>query len=40
VTVRDRDSLDQQRLPIEGLAAELVARLAREWRSPKLSAER
>jgi glycyl-tRNA synthetase len=36
VTVRDRDSLAQERLPIEGLADELAARLAAPWRSPKL----
>ncbi|MGI8597248.1 MAG: glycine--tRNA ligase [Thermoleophilaceae bacterium] len=36
VTLRDRDSLTQERLPIAGLADELVRRLAAEWRSPKL----
>jgi glycyl-tRNA synthetase len=35
VTLRDRDTLEQERLPIDGLADELAARLAREWRSPK-----
>ena len=36
VTVRDRDSLEQQRLPIEGLPQVLAARLNEEWASPKL----
>ncbi|MEX0993311.1 MAG: glycine--tRNA ligase [Solirubrobacterales bacterium] len=36
VTLRDRDSLEQSRLPIAGLADELVGRLAKPWRSPKL----
>ncbi|MET0558043.1 MAG: glycine--tRNA ligase [Solirubrobacterales bacterium] len=36
VTLRDRDSLEQTRVPIEGLGDELVARLAAPWRSPKL----
>jgi glycyl-tRNA synthetase len=36
VTLRDRDSLTQERLPIAGLADELVRRLAADWRSPKL----
>jgi glycyl-tRNA synthetase len=36
VTLRDRDSLDQIRVSIEGLADELVGRLAADWRSPKL----
>ena len=36
VTVRDRDSLDQQRVPIAQLAAELEARLRAPWTSPKL----
>jgi glycyl-tRNA synthetase len=37
VTLRDRDSLEQSRLPIEGLGAEMERRLAAEWRSPKLT---
>jgi glycyl-tRNA synthetase len=37
VTLRDRDSLEQTRVPIEGLADELAARLAQPWRSPKLA---
>ena len=36
VTLRDRDSLEQVRVPIEGLGDELAARLERPWRSPKL----
>jgi glycyl-tRNA synthetase len=38
VTVRDRDSLDQQRVAIEVLADELEARLRAPWRSPKQTA--
>ncbi|MEA2450708.1 MAG: glycyl-tRNA synthetase, partial [Thermoleophilaceae bacterium] len=38
VTLRDRDSLDQSRIAIAELAAELERRLAAPWRSPKLSA--
>ena len=38
VTLRDRDSLEQVRVPIEGLGDELVKRLAAPWRSPKLGA--
>jgi glycyl-tRNA synthetase len=37
VTLRDRDSLEQVRVPIEGLAEELAGRLERPWQSPKLS---
>ena len=36
VTLRDRDSLEQTRVPIEGLADDLANRLAQPWRSPKL----
>src|SRR5690349_1935437 len=36
VTLRDRDSLEQTRVPIEGLADDLAARLAQPWQSPKL----
>ena len=35
VTLRDRDTLQQERVAIEGLADDLAARLARDWRSPK-----
>jgi glycyl-tRNA synthetase len=38
VTLRDRDSLDQSRVPIEGLGDELVHRLNQPWRTPKLGA--
>jgi glycyl-tRNA synthetase len=36
VTVRDRDSLAQERIAIDALAGELEARLRARWRSPKL----
>jgi glycyl-tRNA synthetase len=36
VTLRDRDSLEQVRVPIEGLGDELVRRLEAPWKSPKL----
>jgi glycyl-tRNA synthetase len=36
VTVRDRDTLAQERLPIDGLAEELERRLRAAWRSPKV----
>jgi glycyl-tRNA synthetase len=36
VTVRDRDSLQQERIAIDELAGHLVAKLATPWRSPKL----
>ena len=35
VTLRDRDSLEQERVPAEGLADRLAAKLAEPWRSPK-----
>ncbi len=35
VTLRDRDSLAQERVPIEGLAERLLAKLDEEWTSPK-----
>src|SRR6188472_873808 len=37
VTLRDRDSLEQTRIPVAGLADDLAARLSQPWRSPKLS---
>jgi glycyl-tRNA synthetase len=37
VTVRDRDSLEQVRRPIEGLDTELLSRLEQPWTSPKLA---
>ena len=36
VTLRDRDSLAQERLPIEGIAAEVERRVSVPWRTPKL----
>jgi glycyl-tRNA synthetase len=36
VTLRDRDSLSQIRVPIGGLAQEIARRLREPWRSPKL----
>ena len=35
VTIRDRDSLDQQRVPIAQLADELESRLRQPWTSPE-----
>ena len=35
VTLRDRDSLEQERVPIEGLADELARRIAAPWQTPK-----
>ena len=35
VTLRDRDTLEQTRVPIEGLGDELARRLAEPWTSPK-----
>ncbi len=35
VTVRDRDSLARERLPIDALAAEFARRLEQPWQSPK-----
>jgi len=37
VTVRDRDSLEQERVAIDELADVLTARLAAPWQSPKLA---
>ena len=37
VTVRDRDSLEQERLPIGGVRAKIGELLAADWRSPKTS---
>jgi glycyl-tRNA synthetase len=36
VTLRDRDSLEQTRVPVEGLADELAGRLDQTWRTPKI----
>ena len=38
VTLRDRDSLEQQRIAIAELADEIARRLREPWRSPKLDA--
>jgi glycyl-tRNA synthetase len=38
VTLRDRDSLEQARVPIDGLAEDLADRLEQPWTSPKLGA--
>ena len=35
VTVRDRDTLAQERMAIDDLASELARRLAAPWRTPK-----
>ena len=37
VTVRDRDSLEQERVPIGGVRAKIAELLAADWRSPKTS---
>ncbi|MEX0620652.1 MAG: glycine--tRNA ligase [Solirubrobacterales bacterium] len=37
VTLRDRDSLTQDRVPIEGLPALIAGKLTEPWKSPKLS---
>ncbi len=39
VTLRDRDSLEQERLPVAAIADELVARVAAPWTTPKLAAD-
>jgi glycyl-tRNA synthetase len=36
VTLRDRDTLEQERVSAEGLGDRLAAKLAEPWRSPKL----
>ena len=36
VTLRDRDSLAQARLPIDALGEEVERRLRAPWQSPKL----
>jgi glycyl-tRNA synthetase len=36
VTVRERDTLDQERVAVDALPEHLAARLAAPWRSPKL----
>ncbi|MBA2637526.1 MAG: glycine--tRNA ligase [Solirubrobacterales bacterium] len=39
VTVRERDSLAQERVPVADLPGVLAARIEGEWRSPKLARE-
>ena len=36
VTIRDRDSLEQERIPIAGARAFVADKLAEEWRTPKV----
>ena len=36
VTLRDRDSLAQERVPIEGIAEEIERRVLAPWSTPKL----
>ncbi len=40
VTIRDRDSLAQERIPISGARAFVLDRLAADWRTPKRATER
>ncbi len=35
LTLRDRDSLAQERLPIEGIAEEIERRVNAPWKTPK-----
>jgi glycyl-tRNA synthetase len=37
VTVRDRDTLEQERVAVDALPAHLGARLAAPWQTPKLA---
>jgi glycyl-tRNA synthetase len=37
VTLRDRDSLSQERVPIEGIAQEIERRVNAPWKTPKLA---
>ena len=37
VTLRDRDTLAQERIAIDTLPGELEERLREQWRSPKLA---
>ncbi|HEY3959367.1 MAG TPA: glycine--tRNA ligase [Solirubrobacteraceae bacterium] len=37
VTLRERDSLAQERLPVEGIAEEIERRVSAPWQSPKLA---
>ncbi len=40
LTLRDRDSLVQERLPIEGIVEEIERRVNAPWQTPKLSDDR
>ena len=40
LTLRDRDSLEQERLPIDGIADEIERRIHAPWSTPKLDAAR
>jgi len=35
VTIRDRDSLAQERIPISGARAFVLDKLAEDWKTPK-----
>ena len=37
VTLRDRDTLAQERIPIDGLVDEIARRVSAPWRTPKLA---
>jgi len=37
ITLRDRDTLDQQRVPIDTIAEEIERRVQADWQTPKLS---
>jgi glycyl-tRNA synthetase len=37
VTLRDRDTLEQERVPIEGIAQEIERRVTAPWQTPKLA---
>ena len=39
LTLRERDSLAQERLPIEDIAGELERRVQVPWKTPKLTRE-
>jgi glycyl-tRNA synthetase len=36
ITIRDRDTLEQERIPADGIADVLASKVAEAWRSPKL----
>ena len=39
LTLRDRDTLEQQRLPIEGITEEIERRVLAPWKTPKLTSQ-